>query len=178
MDLPRFEYDRLIFKGRVAEFHSVGVRMPDGRVVQRDFIHYGGATVVLPVLADGSIVLIRNRRFAVEEDLLELPAGMLDGPEAPQAAAARELAEETGFVAGRIEPLGVFFTGPGTTDERMHAFVATDLSPGPQRLEPYEEIRVQTFSAQEVRRMIADGTIHDGKTLAAMALYWLRLGEA
>lgn len=177
MEKPRFERDQLIYKGRVAELHKVGVRMPDGRIVERDFVHYGGAAVVLPVLGDGSIVMIRNYRFAVEEHLLELPAGMVDGAEDPEAGAARELAEETGYVAGRIEPLGVFFTGPGSTDERMHAFLATDLKAGPQHLEAYEEIRVETHTEEQVRRMICDGTIHDGKTIAALALYWLKHGK-
>ncbi len=174
MAKDRFAYDKLIYKGRVAELHNVGVVMPDGRVVPRDLVHFHGAAVVLPVLADGSIVLIRNYRFAVDEHLLELPAGMLDGEEAPEAGARRELAEETGYTAGRVEKLGAFFTGPGCTDENMHAFLATELSPGPQRLEHYEEIRVEVHSADEVRRMVADGRIHDGKTIAALGLYWLR----
>jgi ADP-ribose pyrophosphatase len=177
MSPGRFEHDNLIFKGRVAEFHRVGVRMPDGRVIERDFVHYNGAAVILPVLADGSIVMIRNYRFAVEEHLLELPAGMIDGAEGPQAAAGRELIEETGYTAGRIEPLGWFYTGPGTTDEKMHAFLATDLQPGSQHLEVYEQIKVEAFPPADVRRMVADGTIHDGKTIAALALYWLKREE-
>ncbi|HUT56314.1 MAG TPA: NUDIX hydrolase [Phycisphaerae bacterium] len=170
----RFEFDKLIHKGRVAELHSVGVRMPDGTVVQRDYVHYGGAAVVLPILEDGSVVMIRNYRFAVEEHLLELPAGMMDGDEEPRAAAARELAEETGYTAGRIEPLGEFYTGPGTTDERMYAFLATELTKGRQNLEQHEQIQVEVHAADEVRRMVADGAIHDGKTIAALGLYWLR----
>ena len=172
----RFEFDKLIHKGKVAELHSVGVRMPDGEVVQRDFVHYGGAAVVLPIMDDGSVVMIRNYRFAVAENLLELPAGMMDGDEEPRATAARELAEETGFTAGRLEPLGEFYTGPGTTDERMFAFLATELTKGRQSLEPHEQIRVEVHAADEVRRMVADGTIHDGKSIAALALYWLRTG--
>ena len=74
----RFETSELIFDGHVAKGYKVHLRMPDGNVVQRDFIHYDGAAVVLPVLADGSIVLIRNYRFAVDEHLYELPAGMLE----------------------------------------------------------------------------------------------------
>ncbi|MCK4601974.1 MAG: NUDIX hydrolase, partial [Phycisphaerae bacterium] len=118
----RFEYDELVFQGKIAEVHKIGLRMGDGQVVQRDFIHYNGAAVVLPVLGDGSIVLIRNYRFAVDEHLYELPAGMLEASEAPTACAARELAEETGYTAGKIEKLGQFYTGPGTTDENMHSF--------------------------------------------------------
>lgn len=170
----RFAYDELVYDGKIAEVHKVGLRMADGRVVQRDFIHYNGAAVVLPVLADGRIVLIRNYRFAVDERLWELPAGILEDDEDPAACAARELTEETGYVAGNIEKLGRFYPGPGTNDERMHSFLATDLTAGEQNLEAYEEITVKVCGGDEVRRMVADGTIHDGKTIATLALYWLR----
>ena len=172
----RFEYSELVFDGKVAKGYMVKLRMPDGQVVPRDFFHYNGAAVVLPVLDDGSIVLIRNYRFAVDEHLYELPAGILEPGEDPAACAARELAEETGYTAGKIEKLGEFFTGPGTTDENMYAFLATELTGGRQNLEIYEEITVETFPHSEVRRMASDGTIHDGKTLAALALYWLGKG--
>ena len=173
----RFVYKELVFDGQVAKAHRVGVRMPGGEVVERDWIHYGGAAVIVPVLDDGSIVLIRNYRFAVDETLLELPAGMRDRrDEAPEQCALRELAEETGYTAGRIEELGAFFTGPGTCDENMHAFVATELTPGEQRLEAHERIEVQVVGEAEVRSMVADGRIHDGKTIAALGLYWLRRG--
>ena len=85
-DNKRFEFDELIFKGRVAEVHRVGVKMPDGRTMPRDYIRYNPAAVILPVLDDGSIVLIRNYRFAVEETLYELPAGMLEDDEDPPSA--------------------------------------------------------------------------------------------
>ena len=169
----RFDRSELVYDGKVAKAYKVQVRMPDGRAVERDFIHYGGAVVVLPVLADGSIVLIHNYRFAVDEHLCELPAGMLDPGEDPAECAARELAEETGYTAGRLEKLGAFYTGPGTTDENMHAFLARDLRDGPQKLETYEQITVEVFSDAQVRQMVLSGTIHDGKTIAALGLYWL-----
>jgi len=174
----RFEYDELVFDGLIAKVHKVGLRMGDGQVVQRDFIHYPGAAVVLPVLADGSIVLIRNYRFAVDEHLCELAAGVLEDREDPAACAARELAEETGYTAGRIEKLGVFYSTPGTTDEFLHAYLATELKDGRQNLEPHEQITVEALPEAKVRAMVADGTIHDAKTIATLALYWLRKGVA
>ncbi|MGB2820642.1 MAG: NUDIX hydrolase [Phycisphaerae bacterium] len=172
----RFEHNDLIFEGRVAKVYRVALRMPDGQVVQRDLIRYPGAAVILPALQDGSIVLIRNYRFAVDETLYELPAGMLEPDEDPEVCAARELTEETGYTAGTIEKLGQFFTGPGTCDEVMHAFLATELTDGPQDLEAYEQIEVDVRPDAEVRAMVADGRIHDAKTIAALGLYWLRCG--
>ena len=169
----RFTYNELVFDGRIAKVHRVGVPMPDGKVVEREWIRYPGAAIVLPVLDDGSIALIRNVRFAVGESLWELPAGLLDDGEDPALCAARELTEETGFTAGRITKLGRFYTGPGTTDEVMHAYLAESLSRGPQRLETYEEITVHVLPQAKVREMTLNGEIHDGKTIAALALYWL-----
>jgi len=170
----RFEYRKLMFDGAVAKAYEVGLRMGDGEVVRRDLFEYPGAAVVLPVLDDGSIMLIRNYRFAVDEHLLELPAGLLEPGEDPALCAERELIEETGYRADRMERLGQFYTGPGTTDETMHAFLATGLTVGEQNLEAYEEIEVEVFRADKVRAMVGDGTIHDAKTIAALGMYWLR----
>ena len=169
----RFEQCELIFDGKVAKGYRVSVKMDDGRLVRRDFFKYPGAAVILPILDDGSIVLIRNYRFAVDEHLYELPAGMIEPGEDPQACAERELTEETGYAAGKIEKLTEFYSGPGTTDEKMNVYLATELTPGPQALEGYEKIEVDVRSDDEVRRMITDGTIHDAKTIAALGAYWL-----
>ncbi len=169
----RFQQCELVFDGKVAKAYRVNLQMDDGRLIQRDFFKYPGAAVILPVLDDGSIVLIRNYRFAVDEHLYELPAGMLEPGEAPEACAARELTEETGYTAGSVERLTEFYTGPGTTDEMMRVYLATELVPGRQDLEVYERIAVEVRSDDDVRRMVADGTIHDAKTIATLGVYWL-----
>lgn len=173
----RFETDKLIYRGRKAEVHDVTVKLPDGRIIGRDFIHFRPAATIVPVLSDGRIVLIRNYRFTVEDWLMELPAGAIDAGEAPAAGAARELLEETGYTAGEMELLGEFFLAPGSTDERMYSFLASALTPGPQKLEPYEQIEVHAFAPDEVRLMLADGRIRDGKTIATLALYWQKKGR-
>ncbi|MBI5722869.1 MAG: NUDIX hydrolase [Planctomycetes bacterium] len=174
MERRRFEFDELMYQGRVMEIHRVGVRMPDGSVVPRDWAHYNGAAVILPILGDGQAVLIRNFRFAVDENLYELPAGMVDKGESPLEAAGRELAEETGYRAGRIEKLGEFFCAPGTSDELMHIYLAEELAGGPQDLEDYEQITVHAFSQDKLKAMIMEGKIRDAKTIAGLALYWMR----
>lgn len=170
----QFEYQQPVYEGQVVDVYKVGVRMPDGKVIERDFLHYGNAAVILPVLPDGSIVMIRNYRFAAGETLYELPAGMCDGEEEPLSCATRELTEETGYTAGRIEPLGHYFTAPGTSDEVIYAYLATDLKDGQQALEIYEQITVDIFPDAKVREMVTSGAIYDAKTIAALALYWLR----
>ncbi|MFA6133206.1 MAG: NUDIX hydrolase [Phycisphaerae bacterium] len=174
----KFAYDNLVFDGIIAKVHRVGLQMSDGKVVARDYICYPGASIILPVLSDGRIVMIRNFRFAVDQTLYELPAGCLDPGEDPALCAARELAEETGYTAGRIEKLGSFFTGPGVSDEIIHAYLATDLREGRQALETYEEIDLEIMPARQVQEMVADGRICDAKTISALALYWLKSGES
>ncbi len=170
----RFEYDHLVFDGMIAKVHKVGLRMDDGKIVQRDYIHYPGAAIVLPLLGDGRIAVIRNYRFAVQETLYELPAGGLGRGEDPAACAARELTEETGLFAGKLRKLGGFYTGPGVSDEYIHAYLATELTQGPQALEPYEDIAVEPLSSKQIRTMVASGEIHDAKTIATLALYWMQ----
>jgi len=169
----RFASDELVYDGAIVQVHDIGLRTPSGGVVRRDYIHYPGAAVILPVLADGSVLLIRNYRFAVDEYLYELPAGTLDEGEDPAHCARRELTEETGYTAREIRKLGQFYTVPGTADELMHAYLATDLTEGRQALERHEQITVERISESRVREMIRDGRVHDGKTIATFALYWL-----
>ena len=137
----------------------------------KDVVRHPGAVTVIAVRDDGMLVLVRNRRVAVDRWLIEFCAGKLERGEVPAHAAARELEEETGYRAARIEPLGRFFTSPGFADEVMHVFLATGLTPVPQRLEPGEELEVVELAEPELRRAIAAGEILDGKTLGAYLLW-------
>lgn len=159
-----FHVDRLTF------------REDDGRVVERDVVVHPGAVVILPILDDGRIVMIRNERPAVEARLWELPAGTREPGEAPIETAGRELAEETGYQAGRLEPLAEFYTSPGILTERMFAFLARELTPVGQKLDEGERIDVAPVAASAVRRMMLDGTLADAKSLAALGVYFSREG--
>lgn len=149
-----------------------------GRTVRRDVVRHPGAVLVVPELAGDRLVLVRNVRVAVQARLWELPAGTLEPPEPPEQAAARELTEETGYKAGRIEPLGRFYTTPGMTDELMHVYVASDLVEVGQRLEPGEDIEVGILDAAAALAMIDDGTIRDGKTIAGLLMWQRRRAAA
>lgn len=141
-----------------------------------DIIVHPGAAVILPILDDGRVLLIHNYRVAVGQELLELPAGTLDNGEPPAACAARELAEETGYRAGRLVPLVSFYSTPGILNERMHVFVATQLTPGPTAHEAGEQIRLAPLTHAEALAAIRAGRITDGKTILAL-LYYDRFGD-
>ena len=165
--------DELVYTGKICRVHRIGLQMDTGEVVSRDLIEFDGAAVVVPVLADGSVVLIRNERFAVGERLYEFPAGKIDGDEAPQTCAARELTEETGYTAGRLEKLGGFYSCPGAITEYLHAFVATELTVGDQSLEEHERIEVELVQPGRIDDMIRTGLLHDAKSISAWAMWRL-----
>lgn len=146
--------------------------------IVREVVVHPGAVVILPILDDGRIVMIRNHRIAVGWELWELPAGTREPGEEPIETAGRELEEETGFHAGRLSPLIEFYSSPGFCTELMHTFVATDLSPVGQRLEPGERIVVETLSTDEVQRRLVAGEFKDGKTIAVLGTYFARLARS
>jgi len=164
--------DVLLHRGVKFELRARVVPTRDGGSTRREVVVHPGAVVLVPILEDGRLVLIRNRRTSVGATLWELPAGTREPDEPLEGCAARELEEETGYRAAALEPLLSFYASPGITDEKMHVFVATGLEPTAQRLDPTEAIEVFPTDVAEVRAMIRDGRIEDGKTIAAV-LYWL-----
>lgn len=158
----------LIHKGRKFDLERVSLRADDGRAIEREVIRHPGAVCILPVLEanDGPrIVLISNLRPAVGSRLWELPAGTLEPDEAPDRCASRELEEETGYRAGSVTPLAAFYTTPGITDEKMHAFIATGLGHIGQNTEQDEHIEVHPFTPAEMASMIDSGELMDAKSL-------------
>ena len=160
-----------VFSGVKFDVERRSVPTGDGETVMREVVVHPGAVVVLPLLDDGRIVMIRNHRFAVGETLWELCAGTLEEGESPAQTAARELTEETGYRAERIEPLTTFYTTPGICTERMYAFLATGLTEVGQDLEEGERIEVELVTRERAMEMVASGEVRDGKTLAAMLFY-------
>lgn len=147
---------------------------PNGEAIRRDMILHPGAVVILPVIDRDHICLLRNERFVIGETLWEVPAGTLEPGEPIEQAAARELVEETGYTARRWRKLGHYWPSPGVMDEKMHLFVAEDLTPGTARPEADENLEPKTVTWTDALRMATDGTIHDLKTVTAILL-WDRL---
>jgi ADP-ribose pyrophosphatase len=146
-------------------------RAPDGSTHCRAFVQHPGAVTILPLLDDGRVCLIRNFRPAIGQELFELPAGTLEPGEAPLATAYRELEEETGYTAARIEPLREFWMSPGILNERMHLFVAHGLRPGRTSLDAGEIIAPCVVTRDEALAMVQDGRIQDAKSLVGLLYF-------
>ncbi len=168
----------LIHHGKKFDFEMVAFTNAAGRRVEREVVRHPGAVVILPVLRAGgadSIVMIRNDRFTLDRTLWELPAGTREVGEEPAATALRELTEETGYIAPRVESLGSFYTTPGMTDEVMHAFVARDLTLSRTRLEEDERIEPRVVPVHEVLALLDSGELVDAKSMVTI-LVALRRG--
>jgi ADP-ribose pyrophosphatase len=164
---------RRIYTGRVVNLDLDTVRYPDGSTGELEMLRHPGAAAVLPFAsdprgADPTVLLIQQYRYATGGGLLEIPAGRLNPGEAPGACARRELQEEVGVTAGRLEGLTTIWTTPGFTDERIHLFWATDLAAGAHAREPDEFIEVVAKPLSEVLTMVRSGAICDGKTVVAI----------
>ena len=142
-----------------------------GKTKTREIIRHPGACVIVPLLDDGRVCLIRNWRIAAGQTLIELPAGTLEPPEPPHVTAERELIEETGYRAQKIEFLHAFFLSPGILDEMMHLYVASGLTPGQTALEEGEEIENLLVPWDEAIAMVFRGEIQDAKTI--VGLLWV-----
>jgi ADP-ribose pyrophosphatase len=142
-----------------------------GREVERHIVVHPGVAVMLPLLDDRRVVLIENTRASIGRKVLELPAGTLEPGEAPEVCAARELEEETGYVAARLSPLTSFFASPGISTERMHVFLAEGLTKTQQRLDPGELIEPVVLELDDLLERIGDGRVEDAKTIATVLFY-------
>jgi ADP-ribose pyrophosphatase len=162
---------QVVFRGRKIQVAVETVTLPDGHIVQRDVVLHPGAVAILPLVDPGRVCLLRNRRPIVGETLLEIPAGTLEPNEAPEDAAVRELAEETGYRAARWRRLTAFFSSPGVLSERTHLFLAEDLTPGEMRPERDEDLEPQVIAWPQALAWARDGTIRDAKTLVALLLW-------
>jgi ADP-ribose pyrophosphatase len=158
---------RLVHEGRAIRVFVEEVTLPNGHVVSLDVVRHPGASAVVPFVSHDEVLLIRQFRHAAGGTILEVPAGKLDG-DAPEVCAARELEEEAGQHAGRLEPLATILTTPGFTDERIHLFAAFDLTPVPQRLEHDEVIEVVRMPLEEAVRRVWRGDVPDAKSALAL----------
>ena len=165
---PRLLSSEPVWQGRTIAVSRERVALPNGNEVELDLVRHPGATAIVPLLDDGTVVLVRQYRHAAGGWLLEVPAGKLSPGEEAEACARRELAEETGLRAGELTPLGCVWMTPGFCDERIWLFLATGLATGEQRLEADEAIEIVRLPLSEAVRRAAGGEIADAKSTCAL----------
>jgi len=175
MSTPEFIDSKKIFEGRIFDVSVDTVREGEQTYI-REIVHHPGSAVILPVFDDDTIALVKQYRHPAVKYLLELPAGTLNDREPPEVGAARELEEELGLVAGRLEKLSEFFISPGFLSEKMWLYLATDLRETQQRLEEDESLEVVRLSIDRALQMITDNEIEDAKTIIGLLLAAPRLG--
>jgi ADP-ribose pyrophosphatase len=174
-DLPHEERlsSRRAYDGRMLHVRVDDVRMPSGRKTVREVVEHPGSVIVLPVTVDDDVLFVRQYRYAVDERVIELPAGLVDKGEDPEEAARRELSEETGYEAGEVRLLGSAYVSPGYTREQSHFFVATGcLETRPFEMDPDEPMELLRVPRADLPAMIRPGRspIRNAQTL--LALNW------
>ncbi len=163
----------LIHKGAIIDYYQDTMKIPNGNTAKWDFIKHKGAAAVVAVKEDGRLLMVRQYRNALERETLEIPAGGLNGPEEPtDLAAARELEEETGYTAGKMELLISLYTTVAFCNEKIDVYVATDLRKSRQHLDDDEFLDVESHEIGELIRLIYDCKIQDGKTISALLAYY------
>jgi ADP-ribose pyrophosphatase len=158
-----------LYKGKIFTLNRDTVRFPDGTTAEMDIIRHPGASAIVPFLSDAEgddpqLLLLRQYRYAAGGYIYEIPAGRLDGDESPETCAARELKEETGCTAERLEYMYTMFTTPGFTDEKIHVFLASGLTHGEAAREADEFVDIVIMRLAEALELIRTGVIVDAKT--------------
>jgi len=161
---------RRVYEGKIVRLDVDEVERADGSHATWEVVRHGGSVAVLPVLDDGRVVLIRQYRYGVGEEVWEVPAGRLDPGETPEQAARRELVEEVGLQARKLTPLVTLHTTPGFCDEVIHVFRATDLETVPPRPDEDERITAHTLELAEARSRVEKSPVRDAKTLVALLM--------
>jgi len=158
------------YEGRAFSVRCDHLLTPDGKTVKYDIIQHVGSVILIPVDADGEMYFVRQYRHAAQVDLLELPAGTLEPGEPPVDAAGREVREETGMAAEKLQEIGSFYLAPGYSTELMHVFLATGLSHNPLEPDADEYLSVEKMPVAEALRFAESGQMQDAKSLAALLL--------
>lgn len=172
---PEIISTETIYEGRIFDLQLAEIQENDS-TYKREIVRHHGSAVIVPVFADNSIALVRQYRHAAQKYLLEIPAGTLEENEAPETGARREVEEEIGVIAGKIEKLTEFYVSPGFLTEKMHVFLATDLRASKQNLDEDEFLSIEKYSFEKVFEIIRIGEIEDAKTIIGIIMAGAKLG--
>ena len=171
MAAERVVSTELVFKGRAVNLRIDTVETPGGRLTTREIVEHPECVAIVPVDAQGNVLLVRQYRHATGKELLEIPAGGIDPGEDPETAVRREMGEETGFSPTTVKRLGGFYSSPGFCTEYLHLFLATDLVPHRLEAEDSEAIQVVKARPEGLEGFIKSGAICDSKSIAGIYTY-------
>ena len=172
---PEIISSEKIYNGKIFDISLDRIR--EGEIeYEREIVSHDGSAVIVPVYADKTVALVKQYRHAAEKYLWEIPAGSLEKDENPETGARRELEEEVGAAAGKLELLSEFYVSPGFLSEKMFAFLATDLTETSQNLEEDEMIEIEKFTFEQAFKMIRNNEIEDAKTIIGLTLAGAKLG--
>lgn len=159
-----------VFQGRAFKIRRDYLKTPDGHETKYEIVEHGGSVIIIPIDEQGNLLFVRQYRHAAGLDLLELPAGTRDGNEPHEVCAAREIREETGMAADKLERIGDFYLAPGYSTEFMVVFLATNLNHNPLEADADEFLQVEKIPINKAIEMAEKGEMPDAKTLAALFL--------
>ncbi|MBQ7064190.1 MAG: NUDIX hydrolase [Firmicutes bacterium] len=158
----------LVFDGRILKVYKDTVVLDNGMTVTREVMRHHGAAAVVPITENGEVILVKQFRYAIGREMIEIPAGLLEPGEEPIQCAARETEEETGFRPAELTHLFDSYASPGYCTECVSVFMAQQLVPSKQHLDPDEDVEIMIVPLDEAAEMIRRGEITDGKTIAAL----------
>ena len=169
----------LVYKGAILDIYKDTMDVGNGKIEEWDFVaHRKGAACIVPVLPDGRILMVRQYRNALERDTIEVPAGARDSvTEDTMVCAVREMEEETGYTSNKVSKLLSLRTTVAFCNEMVDVYLAEELIPGKQHLDDAEDIRVEAFELDTLKKLIYEGTIQDAKTVAAIMVYACKVGK-
>ena len=163
-----------VYEGRRVSLRIDEITDRPGHTFTREIVEHPGAVVMIPITADGRIILVKQWRRSASKVLIELPAGTVEKGEPPAETAARELQEEIGYRAGRLTEMGGFFSAPGVLTEYLHLYLAEDLQESHLDPDDNEKIEVLTVTITDAIQMIEEGVIEDAKSIAGISRYYIR----
>lgn len=168
----------MLYRGKILNLRRDKVLAVGEVETYREIVEHLGGVTLAAITDEGKMVMVRQYRKAANKVVLEAPAGKMEAGEDPMLTALRELKEETGYTAGHLEHLTSFYSSIGYSEEFLHLYLATDLTPGETDFDDTEAIEVEEVDLEELRQMVLSGTIEDGKTIAAILIAAAKVGKS
>lgn len=180
MDMKDMLFEKKIesetkFDGRIVRIETDTVELANGKTAYREVVRKNGGVCVVPLTEDNEVILVNQFRYPYGEVVKEVPAGKMESNEDPLVCGLRELSEETGYTAGNVVSLGVFYPSPGIMDEILYMYLATDLKKGEVHLDEDEFLTSEKLPLEKAVQMILNGEMPDGKTQTAILKTWVYL---